>query len=302
MTRLLLGELPGTAMEALAIELDSEVQRYEPLPASVDGHALVARLDLDDGRRVVLKAAYKQTDAAALIEREAWARTSTTGIPGPPLIWAGTVDQIRMIVTRFINDQYRTPSLTPGSPDLDPVLDALAVMGPRLTAASAPGGVALVQDDFRQVRQDAGRICNPKTLPAPELDIWQTALYLFDLEAVVGSTLLHGELVPRHLLVAPGQLVVVTDWSQAAYGAEWAGLVPLGVHLVAAGWSPSRAEELLAASFPCWRDTSDDAVTGLIATWTLHKALVASRTARPTPIPPIRPAGLSWLEHRLSPG
>jgi hypothetical protein len=66
-----------------------------------------------------------------------------------------------------------------------------------------------------------------------------------------------------------------------------------------AGWTPDKLEELFTESFPCWRQAPYGAVTGLIAAWTLHRVLVASRTPRPTRTPSLRAAGLAWVKHRL---
>ncbi|GAA1614176.1 hypothetical protein GCM10009733_007950 [Nonomuraea maheshkhaliensis] len=296
--RLSLKDLPDDRIfDAITLHSGGgELLRVEYMPVSLDGGALVARLEFSDGSRAVLKAARRGGRAGEQMQREIWARTHGISVPGPPLLWAGTVDQFHMLLTRYVNDFYRnSPSLTSGSPDLPAVLDGLAAFENRRTADSVPGGAPLFEEDLVPVVQDAYSVLD--TLPDLDRDVWMSALHRVDFHAVAGTTLLHGALVPRHLLVAPGNPLVIADWAGAAYGRAWADLVPFGVHLVCAGWLPDAAEELLQRTFPCWRQAPHGAVTGLIAAWTLHQALLASHT----PPTALQSAGLAWVSHRLRP-
>ncbi|MGP4104609.1 phosphotransferase [Nonomuraea sp. KM90] len=293
MTRLRWEDLDDTVVEAI-ISQCGQIRDVIPLPASTAGGPLVTHLHTTDAGGVVVKAALKDTDAGAAVMREQWAITHRDDLPAPPLVWHGTIDATHVLISRYINDHARTPRLSAGSPNLDPILFTLETFSERFTAASVPDGAPLVEDDLMQVVEDARRILDTRVFPAAEADVWEAALARMDFAAVTGSTLVHGQFTPHHLLVDHTPRVVVLDWSKAAYGAAWAELVPFGVHLIYAGWPPKRVEELLATSIPCWRTAPHDAVTALIAAWTLHQMLT-----RQTPAGPIRPAGLKWVGHRL---
>ncbi|MEV4079138.1 hypothetical protein AB0J43_02445 [Nonomuraea fuscirosea] len=306
MTRLTLEDLPGPVLETISWRCGELLNISPYLPASPDGSALLAHFECDDGSRAMLKAGIKGTDAGELLRRETWARNHRTDVPGPNMRLTGTIDQAHLLVTSYVNDMYRTPSLMPGTGDLELVVEGLADLSSRFAATSMPSDAKRAEDDLRQEMSSAIQVLSPGVLPVDELDVWQAALRLFDDAAVAGTTLLHRQWVPRHLLVAVGYPIVVTDWSRAAYGAAWVDLVPFGVHLVQAGHPEDEVEELFARSFPCWRQAPCRAVTGYIATWALHQTLVASRTPRPQdtpsqpgPTPALRPAALGWVQHRL---
>ncbi|MEV0306562.1 hypothetical protein [Nonomuraea fuscirosea] len=305
MTRLAVEDLPGPVFEAISLQCGELLRTPQYLPAGPDGSALLARLEFADGSRAVLKAAIKDSDAGELLRREMWARTHRADVPGPSVRLVATIDQAHLLVTSYVNDMYHQPSLQAGTRDLELVVEGLAELSSRFTAASMPSGAARAEDDLREEVRSAVKILSSGVLPVSELNIWQAAVRLFDDAAVAGTTLLHRQWVPRHLLVAVGLPIVVTDWSRAAYGAAWVDLVPYGVHLIQAGHAEEQVENLFARSFPCWRQAPYRAVTGYIATWVLHQMLVASDTPRPQdppqpgPIPALRPTALAWVQHRL---
>ncbi|MEV0316677.1 hypothetical protein [Nonomuraea fuscirosea] len=306
MTRLTLRDLPGSVFEAINLQCGELLHTPQYLPSSPDGSALLTRLEFSDGSRAVLKAAIKDTDAGELLRREMWVRTHRADVPGPDVRLVATIDQAHLLVTSYVNDMYHQPSLMAGTRDLELVVEGLADLSLRFTGIGMPTGAVRAEEDLRQEVRSAIRVLSSGVLPVSELNVWQAAVRLFDDAAVAGTTLLHRQCAPRHLLVAVGCPIVVTDWSRAAYGAAWIDLVPFGVHLMQAGHAKEEVEELFARSFPCWRQAPYRTVTGYIATWALHQMFVVSRTPRPQdpppqpgPIPALRPAALAWVQHRL---
>ncbi|MEU8403864.1 hypothetical protein AB0C28_52565 [Nonomuraea sp. NPDC048892] len=305
MARLTMEDLPGPVFEAINFQCGQLLRTPQFRPASPDGSALLARLEFADGSRAVLKAGIKGTDAGELLRREMWVRTHCASVPGPDVRLVATIDQAHLLVTSYVNDMYHQPSLMAGTRDLELVMEGLGELSLRFTVTSVPSGAARAEDDLREEVRSAVKVLSSGVLPVGELNIWQAAVRLFDDAAIAGTTLLHRQWVPRHLLVTVGCPLVVTDWSRAAYGAAWVDLIPLGVHLVQAGHPGEQVEDLFARSFPCWRRAPYRAVTGYIATWALHQMLVASRTPRPQdppqpgPTPALQPAALAWVQHRL---
>jgi hypothetical protein len=129
--------------------------------------------------------------------------------------------------------------LSPGSPDLDRLGEALTTLG--------------------------------KT-PAPDMPLFSPKARLgFEHHAMDGNKLVHTDLGPANLIVTPGGLRIV-DWAMAVRAAPWLELAMLAQWLIGSGNTPGQAEEWLA-QFPAWGETApevlDDFATRNAAKWAL---------------------------------
>ena len=76
---------------------------------------------------------------------------------------------------------------------------------------------------------------------------------------LAGCTLLHGDINPDNLLVAPDGNVIIVDWSWPTHGAAFIDPACLAVQLIAAGHDPAQAEAW-AARCTAWRETDPAAL------------------------------------------
>lgn len=81
---------------------------------------------------------------------------------------------------------------------------------------------------------------------------------------LAGDTLLHGDINPDNLLVAPDGNATIVDWSWPTHGAAFIDPACLAVQLIAAGHTPARAEEW-AAQCTAWREADPAALDAFAA-------------------------------------
>ncbi|WP_347403777.1 phosphotransferase [Micromonospora sp. WMMD710] len=116
--------------------------------------------------------------------------------------------------------------LSPASPDLDLLAEALTVLG---------------------------------ETPAPDVPLFTpTARLGFEHPAMGGNTLVHTDLGPANLIVTPHGLRIV-DWAMATKAAPWVELAMLTQWLISAGHTPQQAEQWLARH-PAWGLTDPKAL------------------------------------------
>jgi hypothetical protein len=184
----------------------------------------------------------------------------------PRLRWQ--VDVGGWLLLGFDHIRGRHPDLTPGSPDLPAVVDALNTMSLTLTPCPAP------RIQPAAVRW-AGRI-------APEV--------------VDGDTLVHTDVTPHNFLLHQSGVTVV-DWSMPCRGAAWIDTALMVVRLIRAGHSPEQAERW-AEQVSVWSAARPDAVSAFaVGVAALNRE---RQYQRPTAahLGPLADAADSWMRYR----
>lgn len=295
MPRMRWEDLPVAARDLLQQEC-GPVLKAEPITEGVTP-GIAARLHIEDGGRIFLKAIPADGTAAHLYRRERWAASVLpSAAPAPRMLWSSVAEGWITLVFEHLDG--RGADLSPASPDVPAVLDTVTRLGALLTpcpAADAPPVAGNVDFLVARSRHLLGR---PEgTLPYR--DLYAAALDRFDAEDLAGATLLHYDPHPGNLWITDDGVRVI-DWGFAAAGAAWIDAFMLGPRLIEAGHTPEQAETLLVR-VPAWRDAPPLAVNGLLAAWTLFRVSKAmhgpeedrefrSRAAG---------AGRTWLAYRI---
>lgn len=281
------GEVRAAVEERCGTVLKAEAAERGIMPG------IAARLQVEGGGSVFLKGIAAGEPAARLYgcERAANLALAPT-VPAPRMLWCAEVGGWVLLVFEFI-DGARNADLSPGSPDLPGVVDALSRLG-------GPGGeLPCVSVNLDVLRKTAGALLD-KNLRGASWGMYAKALEGLSLESLRGETLLHYDLHSGNLLVV-GQRVHVIDWSFACRGQAWIDAALLVPRLIEAGHSPAQAEALVSAH-PAWRAAPADAVTGLGALWTMfreYKAMHGPEEARGFRAKAAR-AGRAWIAYRMA--
>lgn len=210
-------ELPG----AVAQEVAARAGGTNITPATTGDHAEIAATVTGTNGKVFVKAA--RTDFGVRSLRfELRVSEALSGSHSPAVAWHFVAAD--WLVVGYEHCDGPHADLSPGSPDLDLLGDALVVLG----QTSAPD-VALFSPK--------GRLG-------------------FEHPAMDGDTLVHTDLGPANLIVTPGGLRIV-DWAMAAKAAPWVELAMLVPWLISAGHTPEHAEQWLARQL-AWRLTDPE--------------------------------------------
>lgn len=280
-------ELPA-AVRAVVEDRYGTVLKAEPSRGGIMP-GVVARLCVQGGGSVFLKGIPADEPAARLYARERAANlVLAPGVPAPRMLWSTDIGGWLLHVFEYV-DGARNADLSPGSPDLPGVLDALSRLG-------GPGGALPNVSVNLQGLQKAADWLLGRDLPGPWWDMYAEALEGFSLESLTGETLLHYDLHRGNLLIA-GRETYVIDWSFACRGRAWIDAALLIPRLIEAGHSPAQAEALVMTQ---WRTVPDDAVTGLGALWTMfreYKAMHGPEDGRGFRGRAAR-AGRAWITYR----
>ncbi|GAA2692257.1 hypothetical protein [Nonomuraea recticatena] len=293
MTRLDWEDLPDPVRAAVQDRCGAVVKAETATSGIMPGVA--ARLHTEHGS-VFLKAINADNTAAFLHIREQWAsRALPAAVAAPRLLWSDLVDCWHVMGFEYL-EHAREADLSPGSPDLRPVLATVADLGRTLTPATA--GARSVTENIAPLQAKGKHLMNKNAL-GDDHGLHEAALNGLDLAAVEGNTFLHYDLSPSNLLITPSGVRVI-DWSFAVRGAAWVEPVMLAPRLIQAGHTPAQTEDLLEA-VPAWRTAPPAAVTGLIALWTLfrlYKTQYGPEDGRAFRARAAE-AGRAWLRFRL---
>ncbi|MEV4383980.1 NUDIX domain-containing protein [Streptosporangium sp. NPDC049644] len=239
---------------------------------------------------VFLKAAPAAAPVAGHLLRERAANQALpVSIPAPRLLWTADVADWHLLL--FEHVPGNAADLSPGSPDLPAVLDAVAAI-----SVPAPLPAPSVTGKIRGLLRTAEEHLSVSPADAA----YGPLVKALDLDDVAGSTLLHADLHADNLLAAGGKVWIV-DWSMACQGAAWVDVALLIPRLIDAGHTPAEAEQV-ATQVPAWGSAPADAVTALAAVRGLFAARLAlvgpehlrgkrARTAA---------ACRAWVEYRTS--
>ncbi|MGC7102739.1 phosphotransferase family protein [Amycolatopsis lurida] len=217
----------------------------------------------------------------------------------PGLLWRAEADGWLLLGFEHVSGHHA--DLSPGSPDLPRVADAVSTMSSELAGCSAPDVPSLAEkmawmSGWRRLRHK----------PPAELDQWsRDRLDLLveweaqGIEAVEGDSLVHTDLHPLNILVGDSQAWVI-DWAWSRTGAPWVDAAHLVVRLIDQGHTPETAERW-ATTTTTWSAASAEALTafsvGLLGMWTYlqHTDPLPMRAG-------LRAAARRWVGYRLTVG
>lgn len=238
-------------------------------PAAGRNSAFAAALTTADGL-VFCKGGRAEGPQAVMHRNEAAVNPFLPRELAPALLWR--IEQDGWLLLGFEHVPGRHADLSPGSPDLPLVADAVRGIG-----AIAP------RDESRMIA-----------------DHWEAALAnetgcewaALAPRHMRGSALVHSDLNPLNILV--GDTARVVDWAWWRTGAAWIDPAFVVVRLVAEGHEPARAEEW-AGQFGGYRAAPPEALTAfaasLVCLWGRRFAGTAATEA-----------ARRWVEHRKANG
>ncbi|MEU6041729.1 aminoglycoside phosphotransferase family protein [Actinomadura sp. NPDC047616] len=251
---------------------------------------LAARLHTGD-RAFFFKGIPGEQPAARLYRRERDANRAMGDVPAPRMLWSGDSEGWVSLVFEHLDG--RGADLSPGSPDLPGVLEAMRRVNSRHAWQNAPP----VGDNLAALQEKAAALL-AKRPDEPHWAMYAEAVAGFFLEAVTGPFLLHYDPHPGNFQVTRAGVMVI-DWAFACAGPSWLDAAFLVPRLIEAGHSPAQAEAFVA-DHPGWGSASADVVTGVAALWTLfreYKALHGPDEAKGFRARAAQ-AGRAWVEHR----
>ena len=224
-------QLPDWVRHAIETRLGGKVVEARTQPGGFSP-GLAARLRLNDGRRVFVKAVSEQAnpDTPRMHRREAQIVAALpASAPVPRLLW--THDESGWIVLAFEDVDGRHPGAPWTEEDLELVVNALKKMAADLTPS--PIATDATASDAFEGDINGWRIAQQRG--EERLDRWclKHLARLADVEslapaAAVGETLLHFDTRADNILIA-GDRVFVLDWPSARIGAafvDWLIMAP----------------------------------------------------------------------------
>ncbi|WP_431929921.1 hypothetical protein [Nonomuraea jabiensis] len=248
-------------------------------------------------QHVFLKAIPLTDETVPLYERERWAGLHLPAdAPAPRMVWNAIIDGWLVLAWELVNGDAEHAYLAPGSRHAELVLEAMQ----RLSKLPCPDDARPVADFITELRKSGAVMLD---LPPGELrgrDLFMAALDGFDVEALDGEALLHGDLSPWHLRIVKDDDVRVVDWSQACQGAPYVDAAFFAPHLIEARHSPEHADAMLS-SLPGWVEAPAAQVAGLAALWTLahlERAANGPEDRRPMEAR-LAAVGRKWLAYRF---
>ncbi|BCJ48372.1 hypothetical protein GCM10010168_77020 [Actinoplanes ianthinogenes] len=196
--------------EAVTNEVADRVGGTHAIPASTGDHAEIAATVTGTAGKVFVKAAHSDFGVRSL--RFELRVSEAVSVPHSPAVrWH--FETAGWLVVGFEHCDGPHADLSPGSPDLDLLGEALTVLG--------------------------------KT-PAPDVGLFTPKGRLgFEHPAMNGDTLVHTDLGPANLIITPHGLRIV-DWAMATKAAPWVELAMLVPWLIGSGHTSRQAETWLA--------------------------------------------------------
>jgi aminoglycoside phosphotransferase (APT) family kinase protein len=295
--------LPATVRDAVERQLGSSVARAVTQPGGFSP-GVAARLELEDGKRVFVKAVGPEPnpDSPEFHRREAHvAAALPPEAPAPRFLFGHDEDGWVALVFEHVDG--REPALPWREDELARVLAAVtdlaeALTPPPLEAEPAAEALAELLRGWRILAAEGAAGIDPWA--AERLDEL-SALEERWAEAAVGSTLLHGDVRADNILLTQDRVVFV-DWPHVCVGPAWLDLL-LFLPSVAMQGGP-RAWEMFEAH-PLGRDAPSERVLPLVAA--LAGFFVQRSTLPPPPgLPTLREfqraqgvETLAWLRRSL---
>jgi aminoglycoside phosphotransferase (APT) family kinase protein len=288
--------LPASIREAIEKRLEGKVVDAITQPGGFSP-GLAARLRLDDGRRVFVKAVSETAnpDSPAMHRREAQVVAAMpVGAPVPRLQW--TYEDDGWVVLGFDDVDGQHPTLPWQEDELDLVVRSLREMSALLTPSPIESHTA-----GSRFARDIQGWKSALVRNEDRLDSWVLAqLEALAPAAAAGQTLLHFDTRADNLLIADGRVYVV-DWPSACIGAAWVDWVAMSASVAMQGGPPP---QVFVDRFHIEGATSGeiDAVLCSLAGYFVVRAL----DPPPPGLPTVRAfqaaqgeVALAWLRERL---
>ncbi len=241
--------------------------------ASPVGAGYRADLTVDvraEGGRFFVKA-FREDNPDAADPREVSLNPFLRGI-GPVLVGYERTSAWMVLVYEHV--QGRAADLSPGSPDVPRVVEAVAGIG----------SIAL-----------------PEEGPWPHR-AWTNVASAEEVALLDGSCLLHSDINPDNVLI--GSRAWVVDWSAPTRGGAAVNLGELVTQLIAAGHAPGDAEQAVlgceawSAAEPGVLDTLARVLARMHRRWEQERPGWQERFPRGTWLRGITPAVYAWAAHR----
>ncbi|MER7361964.1 phosphotransferase [Nonomuraea wenchangensis] len=288
-------DLPGAVRQTIEQQVGLVLKAESATAGIMPG--LAARVHLEAGHSVFVKAIPSTSAGSALHLTEAWAgRVLPEEAPAPRMLWNDVCDDWLVMVHEYVNDNSRHADLTPGSPDLPAVIGTVSRMEALLTPAPK-GGADVARNVEALVAKGRHLFAKPAGV-LQDRDVYERAVAGFDIADLAGDTLLHYDLSSTNILITGSGGVRVIDWAFACRGAAWVEAAMLAPRLVEVGHAPDAVEAMLSP-VPSWAQAPRDALVGLTALWTmfrLYKALYGPENVREGRAR-AAVAGKAWLDH-----
>jgi aminoglycoside phosphotransferase (APT) family kinase protein len=295
--------VPAQVRAALEMRLDARVVEAVTQPTGFSP-GLAARLLLDDGRRVFIKAVSEDAnpDTHDIHRREARILAALPErVPAPRLLWS--FDELGWVALCLQDIEGKHPHEPWTDHDLDLVIACVEKMSRDLTPSPIETeqtvaeffqrtvngwGIALARGEERLdpwIRRNLGRLA--------ELEARAPGL-------VAGESLVHCDVRADNLLIA-GESVYILDWPGARVGAAWIDLVAMAPSVVMQG-GPRPEEYLSRLDLRGVSSSAIDAVVCSLAGYFVVRALEPA----PQGIPTVRAfqsaqgrEAIAWLRERL---
>jgi Ser/Thr protein kinase RdoA (MazF antagonist) len=216
----------------------------------------------------------------------------------PRLLW--TVHTEGWLLAGYETVPGEHANLTPGSPDVPAVVDALSRLAQQLTPSPAPG--------VSPLRKRYACLAGWQWLAdnhTGQLDTWEKQhldlLTHFDDEVpsiLPGHSLVHGDIHQLNLLVHGNQVRLI-DWAWSRTGPPWVDAALLIPRLIGEGHEPAEAEHLVSGTWGMQHPSATaDAITALAATLYGQWRRLAVQYPSPHRESAVRGARL-WARRRL---
>jgi hypothetical protein len=176
----------------------------------------------------------------------------------PRIVWRVETDGWLLLGFEHVSGQHA--NLSPDSPDVALVAEALSVLSTQLTPCPPieAGDLSHQWQRFspwsRIAQSGRDRLSRWALSNLERLIYWESRA----VEYVRGDTLCHTDIQAENLLV--GERLSIIDWAWARRGAAWVDTAFAAIRLVDSGHSTSQAEQW-AAQIPVWRAATEEAVT-----------------------------------------
>ncbi|NUK02941.1 hypothetical protein HRW23_34520 [Streptomyces lunaelactis] len=256
---------------AVRARLENDLAPTGPAAPVAGGFTPGVRVQLptDDGT-VFIKAIRSASGAADMYRAEAAANQVLPAGIGPQLLISFESDGWVVLAFDFLPGRH--PDLTPGSPDLQPVIDAISRLHTPLTPCPLTN--------------------------APDITT-NPVLHEADHQQFTGDALLHCDLRADNLLIAEDGQIRVIDWAWPHRGPAWIDTAFLVPQLVLAGHTAHDAEKW-AGQVPAYQQADDTAINAFATALTRYWV---SRAAQGSPeLRAYRAraadAGRTWVSHR----
>ncbi|WP_171064044.1 phosphotransferase [Actinomadura soli] len=175
---------------------------------------MAARLHTEGRGSVFLKGIPANDHAVRPYRRERAANLALApSVPAPRMLWSGECGGWVLLVFEFI-DGARSADLSPASPDLPGVLDALSRLG------GTGGALPSVTMNLEMLQERATALL-AKKLDGPQWGVYAEAIAALSVESLTGEILLHYDLHAGNLLTASQETARGFRAKAARAGRTW---------------------------------------------------------------------------------